>query len=435
MNPRDDLAGTTRSGGIVFFLASAGVNGLNLVFHLLMSRSLGPADYSALGALLALVVILAVPLSALQLACAQAQSATRPEIAVGVLVRRTVAAAAAIQGLCLLGAPLINAALHLQGLGASATDGAWVGLVTITSILQGVLVGALEFRAVAIATFAGSGLAKVLLGGLSGFLGGGVITAMLATVVGQAITVGMLLHPLRSRLSTQGEQLRPTPRDSLLSVGALTGLAALAAVDTVVARNTLPSHEAGLYVAAATAGRVTLFAPGAIALIAFPRFSAAAQRGESAERLLWQSALAVSVLGAAVAGFITLEPHLVIDVLFGSDYSGASSTLVVLALAGALLGVVNLLSYFHIAHRAWAALVGWGGTALIGVAVALRQSVEPHALALVMLGITGTCLLLSLSAALLIDAPRTERAVQVPAVDLESGTVIPAPPSHDVEAD
>ena len=53
-------------------VATAGVNGLNFLFHVLISRLLGPSHYGALGAVLQVISVLAVPLGAVQLAVTQA---------------------------------------------------------------------------------------------------------------------------------------------------------------------------------------------------------------------------------------------------------------------------------------------------------------------------------------------------------------------------
>jgi O-antigen/teichoic acid export membrane protein len=418
--------GFHRSGALLFFLASAAVNVLNFVFHVVVSRALGPSDYSALGALLALLTVISVPLSAIQLASAQAETRQGAGVGLGRSVRSITVLALGLLAVCMAGAPIINSALHLSGFTLPSLLGAWIALATIAAVPQGVLISDLRFREVGVATFVGTGLARVLLGGASAQLDGGVRGALLATVLAQATTVLLLIAQVRRRLHLHGEQLLPSATDGILSVGSLTGLAALTAIDTVAARNTLPAAEAGIYVAAATAGRITLFIPGAVALIVFPRFAAAAERGDASEGLLWRSAGIVLALGSLAAAVLAVVPGVAVRVLFGDKYHEATSTLPILAVAGAALGVVNLLSYFQIAHRSWAALIGWVGTALIGIGVFLRPGIDGHSLALMVLGITGACLLFSVSAVLVITPARTDQAVHLPIVDLESGAVVPA---------
>lgn len=424
------------NGGVIFFLASAGVNALNFLFHVLVSRSLGPDDYSALGALLALLLITAVPLSAVQLASTQAQARSSADCGIGRAWRRSAIAGGAVLLLSIVGAPLINDALHLRGLVLASLVGAWLALAIMGTIPQGSLIGSMRMRQVAIATFVGTGLARVLMGVAFGAWDSGVEGAMLATVLGQGISLILMLVPLRRRLVQRGgEQLTIKVSESLLSVGALTGLAALAAFDTVVARNALPSREAGIYVAGATAGRIALFIPGAIALITFPRFTQAAERGEPAGWLLARSAALVGAISLVGVGVLSAVPTFVIKTIFGAEFVDAADILPLLALTGAALGGLNLFTYFHIAsHRGWAALIGWAGTGMLGIGVALRHNIEPHALAVTMLGISSACLLLSIAAAIVAPTARTEGEMSVPAVDIESGSLIPAARPHDRDA-
>src|SRR3954454_10066408 len=54
---------------LLFVLAF--VNGSNYLFHVVISRMLGPSDYGALAALLAVVLVLSVPFSVVQTAVAE----------------------------------------------------------------------------------------------------------------------------------------------------------------------------------------------------------------------------------------------------------------------------------------------------------------------------------------------------------------------------
>jgi len=70
---REGIAsGLLGSGGWSIVVATTGVNGLNFLFHLLISRLLGPSHYGALGAVLNVISVLAVPLGAVQLAVTRA---------------------------------------------------------------------------------------------------------------------------------------------------------------------------------------------------------------------------------------------------------------------------------------------------------------------------------------------------------------------------
>ena len=53
----------TKGGGLSFLLATGTVGLSNFIFHVVISRLLGPDRYGALGALLNVVLVLAVPLA------------------------------------------------------------------------------------------------------------------------------------------------------------------------------------------------------------------------------------------------------------------------------------------------------------------------------------------------------------------------------------
>ena len=66
------VAGLLSHGGWSLVVATTGVSGFNFLFHVLISRLLGPSQYGALNAVLNVISVLAVPLGAVQLAVTQA---------------------------------------------------------------------------------------------------------------------------------------------------------------------------------------------------------------------------------------------------------------------------------------------------------------------------------------------------------------------------
>ena len=64
-------SGLLSHGGWSLVVATTGVSGLNFLFHVLISRLLGPPQYGAFTAVLNIISVLAVPLGAVQLAVTQ----------------------------------------------------------------------------------------------------------------------------------------------------------------------------------------------------------------------------------------------------------------------------------------------------------------------------------------------------------------------------
>jgi hypothetical protein len=64
---RTVFADTLLRDGLVLTAATALMNLTNWLYHMVMSRMLGPVDYGGLGALLGLLFVLTVPVSAVQM--------------------------------------------------------------------------------------------------------------------------------------------------------------------------------------------------------------------------------------------------------------------------------------------------------------------------------------------------------------------------------
>ncbi len=122
----------------------------------------------------------------------------------------------------------------------------------------------------------------------------------------------------------------------------------------------------------------------AVPIVAYPRFTAHRAAGTSARRELRQALLLVLGLGTLAAAVMALFPHLVVVVLFGHRYVTAPTLLRILAPEGAAMGVVGLLTYYHVAQRSLYAVVPWSGVAIVTVWMTAFH-LQAHALALLML--------------------------------------------------
>jgi O-antigen/teichoic acid export membrane protein len=160
----------------------------------------------------------------------------------------------------------------------------------------------------------------------------------------------MLLFATRSTVLRPGG-LRMQRGDAFRSVAGLGGATLLTSIDAWMARYFLPPAHAGFFAAASTAGRISLFLPGAITTVVFPSMAATSGRGPEARAQLLRSGglvVGVSLLAAAV---LALVPDLVVSVLFGDKFASAAPILPIIALADAGIAVVSLLVYFFLARR------------------------------------------------------------------------------------
>ena len=370
------LSGLLGSGGWSLMVATLGVNGFNFVFHALISRMLGPSHFGAFGAVLNIITVLSVPLGAVQVAVTQAVAARADGGRIslrGLTIRAILWGIGAMAALWVL-SPAIDGFLNLRSPMTDVIIGVWIPLAVVGAVLQGALLAELRYVPVAVATFVGGGALRLISGFLLVSAGFGLGGAVAATVIAQVFTTGVLLFVARSEvLATGTAPIRISLRDAALSIAALAGFTTLTGIDVFLARHYLASAVAGQYAAAAIAGRIAMFLPGVLVTVAFPRLISARNTGISVGKTLTGTLGLVTVVGLAAFAVLAWERGLVIGVLFGPQYRGAISILWIVALTSVILGVISLLTYFHIARRSAAAMASWVGVVLVWVLVAMLR--------------------------------------------------------------
>lgn len=343
--------------GLVLFGALTLANLSNYLFHVVISRMLGPRDYGALGALLSAFILISVPAGALQVVVAKrvAMHRARGEDELsGRLVRTMLVrflVAGAVLGLIVAAAsPIISEFLHLETLTPTLILAGYVLFAITTPVVRGALQGELLFKALA-GLAAGTTVLRLVVGIVLVRLGFGVSGAVGASLVAEAAGALAGLLPIRSLLAKATKRkvvMSGLLKEAQLAILAFGGFWAVASIDTLLVRHYFPSEESGFYTAAAVAAHAVLFLPGAIAMVAFPKFAESSGRSVEARRILFHSIVAVTLLGVGAASVLVIFKTLVIKMLFGQAYLGGSVVIGALGFAMAFLGITNILVYFHL---------------------------------------------------------------------------------------
>lgn len=411
--------GLLGGSGWSFVVATVGVNGFNFLFHVSVSRLLGPTHYGALNALLSIVSLMAVPLGAVQLAVTQAvvDCGRSP-------LRRLVAKSAAYGVLAAAGlwacSPIIDGYLKLASPVYLMLLGLWVPLSVVAAVLQGALMADLRFLSVSLANFVGGGLLRLVAGVALVEAGFGLGGAIAATVVAQAVTAGVLLVVARRQVFTRAPgTVRISVRDAALSIAALAGYTALRGVDVLFARHFLAVGAAGQYAAGATAGRIAFFLPGALVMVAFPRLAADGGSGPLSRRVLRDTALLVTLLGLGTTVVFALWPGWIVRSLFGPRYLPAAGVVPLLALASSALGLVGLATYLQIARRSVNALWSWAGVIALWLVVRQVHSGATSVAMALLIATAGVLVVLAVPAASgVLRSLAGEQALRRPALEL-----------------
>jgi O-antigen/teichoic acid export membrane protein len=333
--------------------AMAAANALNYAFNLVMSRLLGPADFGALGALLALVLVGTVPGVALQ--AVVARHTTLAGQAVGRLWSRVLVAVVAVGGalglLTVAASPAVAAFLHLPSLGPCLWLAAALLPLPLLSAVQGMLQGREWFGVLAaVLLAAAAGRLAVGLGLVEGGLG--VEGALAATAIGSAVAVLVAVPRLRAqggwelrrggwRWPGKGSPAAAVAGEVAAAAAGVLGLLLLANVDVLLARHFLPAEESGLYAAGAVLTKIAFWAPQFVVTLVFPRLVTAADR----RRLLGRSAAVVAAVGAPLVVAAALAPQYAARLSFGEAYLDVGPTLPLFAALGTGLALVQLVLF------------------------------------------------------------------------------------------
>jgi len=333
----------------------------NLAFHAAVGRWLDPGAYGALGAVLSAMVLLAVPLGAVQTA-ASALVAERGLTASA--VRRTLRAVALWSMLpallVLVAAPALRDYFRLASLAEAVPLAPYLVVAAVVAAARGLLLGAGRLGTVAVTYLAGTAVRLLL--GLLLIEPFGVAGALAGTVAAEAASLAVAAVRLRAPDGPgTGGGLR---LGSVARAGfTITGLFLFSTADLLLARHHLGDAASGSYVAAATVAKTVLALPAGIMAAVFPRLIAA-WSAPGRGRALAQAGAVVAgpaLLGAAV---IVAAPGPLLRVLYGEGYADDTGLVRTLAAIAALTSLVTVLANAALARRGRTVVIPWAGAVL-----------------------------------------------------------------------
>ena len=360
-----------RGAAIPLVVAVAAQSAGNLGFHAVVGRLLPADSYGALGAVLAAMVMLGVPLGTLQAAAAAVVAEHGPAPATTLRVLRAVGVWSLLPaGLVLVAAPAVGTYFHLTSVLDSAQLAPYLFVAAILAAARGLLLGEHRVGAVATTYLVGTivrfGLGLVLVGAY------GVSGALVATLAGEYASLVVAVAALtRGALGTSVAQPLRLSVVARVAV-AVTGLFLFSTVDLLLARHHLRGADSGAYVAAATVAKTALALPAAVMAAVFPRLVAAWPQAGRVRALVAGGAVVVgpALLGAGV--LIIAAPQ-VLTLLYGDEYAQATTLVRTLSGVAALTSLVSLMTYAGLARRAATLMLPWAGATIEVALIQLRH--------------------------------------------------------------
>lgn len=349
----------TRSAAVVF-LGTGFANLMLLVATAIAARALGPSDFGAIGAMLALIIIIGVlPFALSVLIARDVAAAASPEAAVLVtrprLVNRialTVSATGVVLSPVLAGALEVPTALVAVTMVSAYPQ-------VLLAVPRGLMQGRRQFGAFA-ANLVWEGASRLLAVGAALALGGGVVAVGAAPLV--AMTSSLVLGLWQAGLLASVDRLinerhRGWGNELIGAVLLYGGVFAMTNIDVVIAKARFPGSAAGEYAVAAMFGKIVFFLPVAIGSVMVPAVSRARTAGHRTSGILWRAVIAVGGLSLAATLAAVIAPGPIRDVLGGAAYAGADQIMALYGVAMTMLSLASLLGSYLVAMGM--TRVGW----------------------------------------------------------------------------
>jgi O-antigen/teichoic acid export membrane protein len=330
-------------GGVLLGVAAALANALGYALTVLFTRSFGPAEYGAIGALLGVGLIGGIPAGGMQYVLARRTAAGR--LAAGTNERAglllAVAVAGALGGVTILLSPVAKAFFHLD----SVWPAVWLGAMLVPFVVTGALLGGLlgheqygRFAAGQVIAAA----ARFLAGVATAALGLSVAGAMAALAVGTllaALVVWQLSGPASWRRRDGAGWRRLLP-DLWRASSAIAGVIVLSNVDLLLARHFLSREDSGEYALASLFAKACLWGAQFVPALVFPRLA----RDGTGRGLLLRAAAAAAGVGGAGILLAAVAAGPIVRLVAGDDagYAGTVALAVPFTVLGTLWALVQL---------------------------------------------------------------------------------------------
>lgn len=367
---RSLFTGLSHGGGFWFVASLGAANVGNFAFHAIASNRMGPANYGALGTLLAITLAISLPAAALQVATTKAAAQGREfTTSTRELLGRVTGIVAICATFIGLISPLLSTFLHLDSIAPILWMAAFLIPAFAGSVSRGLLLAENRLGALAVAILLSTSI-KV---------GAGLLVLNQGTQLSSAtallfFTEFSLMLGLgwatRSSFGS-GLQLQVRWRDICSSAGAFWGMWAMLAIDLAAARHFLSPESTGVYVAAATVARGVLFIPQSMALVAHAKMVTSSR--EQARAILRGTLTATLAIAIFVIVFATVAGGPLVTRVFGDQFRLGFMLIALLATSSGLLAVTNLLVLYrlsqdHSTNQVWIgpisiSLIAWAAHA------------------------------------------------------------------------
>ncbi|MEK6907168.1 MAG: oligosaccharide flippase family protein [Nanoarchaeota archaeon] len=326
------------------------------LFHFYMGRKLGPEDYGALGAILALIYLFTIPLTTIQTSIAKFTSIFKSEKKYKEIhyLYKASTKKLLIFGIISMFIFLLLSNLIANYLHISLTPLLILSLYIIFSFLlyinRGLLQGLQKFNKFSI-NLIFEGLIKLISGIiliLVGFkLNGAIGAIVFALISAFLISFYQLKNIIKYKIKKFDSNI--IYKYTIPVLIALTMLTAFYSLDLLLVKHFFIDKRAGYYAAVSLLGKVVFFGSMPITQVMFPKVNELYHNKKKSKNMLYKSALMILAFSLPVILIYFLFSKFIIKTLYGELYLEASNLLGWFAVMMTLFSLIYLISFYNLA--------------------------------------------------------------------------------------
>ena len=326
------------------------------LYHLIIGRLLGPASYGELAAVLSIIGLFGASFTFLGLVIAKFVSAAKEneiQPLFSWFSKKALVIGIIIALLAFLSAPFLSRFLHIKYSILLLLSP--IFLLTVLSFLyNSFLQGLLRFKQMVIATNFGA-LSRLVLGAIFVYMGFsvfGVVFGFLLSVTGGFFLLRFFLKELRfsnnEKAFKEGKKVLDYSVPIFFSS---ISIFSLFSTDVILVKHFFDAHDAGIYAALSTLGKVIFYGAAPVGAVMFPMISRRHSRGQGYRKIFILSHALTSAIAVGVLFIYQLFPELSIKILYGDEFLQAAPNLVWFGLFMAIFTLSSLIINFFLSRE------------------------------------------------------------------------------------
>ena len=340
------------AGSFIMVVGSNLTNFIAYIYHLILGRMLGPAQYGVLVATISLIGMFSITFGFLGLVIIKFVSASGAEQLDKILSwfnRKSLLLGAFLLLLSFIATPFLSGFLKISpAIIVLVAPIVFVSLLTY--VYKSFLQGLLKFKETVIASNV-EFLLRLLIGVSFVYLGFSVFGAIVGVLMAAVIGLFLSLYFLRGHKMFLKKVELPD-RKRIIAYAFPIFLVSLAnnsliTTDLLLVKHFFDARSAGLYAAMSNLGKIIFYGAVPVSAVMFPLISKRHSQGQRFKKIFVYSLLLTAAIASGVLFIYWLFPDIVISILYGDKYLEVDKYLLPFGIVMTLFTISSLLvSYF-----------------------------------------------------------------------------------------